>query len=271
MLITRTTMRTIKPQQIHKRCNSNDQKPSNTSLIGLESQFLISELNELSGDKLIDKVYENIISPERTTKQKHSYINSQLIRNDLSRDNKGDLDLMLHMVNRSDFYYSVEGQNEILHFAVKNNKQSLVQSTLTSGHKYLIYQPDEYSNTALYNAVQCGHIIIAKTLMTYGSPLNSKNEEGRTPLHGAVISPFINETTETNKNILQIMKLLKKSGAKHTIADDRGMLPIDYVREALAELDAVRKMALIDEANEAGDLMVIYHEMENIITNSVKE
>jgi len=268
MLITRTTMRTIKPQQIHRNCNTNDQKSSNISPIGLKGLFRIAELNDLSGNKLIESLYESISSPEHSLTQKNSYINSQLVRNDLSSDNRGDLYVMQQIVNRSNYYYSFEAQSRILHFAVKNNKQALVQSTLTFGHKYLVNEPDEHRNTALYNATLRGHTIIAKTLITYGAFLNSKNEKGRTPLHGAVISPFINETTEYNEKILQVIRLLKKAGAKNTIIDDCGMLPIDYVREALEGLDAARKMTLL---NEKGDLMVVYHEMENIITDSVKE
>jgi ankyrin repeat protein len=106
--------------------------------------------------------------------------------------------------------------------------------------------------TALELAIEHMHVEVARYLLEVGASVNSCNEYGQTPLHGAVdieIEAAIQQSDREGWSVpmtTALTSLLLQHGADPTLKDKAGESPLDWARQR----NHVAAVALMTEAIE---------------------
>ncbi len=91
----------------------------------------------------------------------------------------------------------------------------------------LINEKDIRGRTLIYVAANNGNLAIVKLLLELGADVMSRNEDGKTPLHGAVLQQY--EKSDDYVPLApgaELTKLLVKKGADVNARDKKGMTPL---------------------------------------------
>ncbi|SFL59437.1 Ankyrin repeat-containing protein [Paenibacillus sp. 1_12] len=105
---------------------------------------------------------------------------------------------------------------------------------------------DKNLRTALHYCVRGGDADLISKLIEHGVPVDSKDVEGNTPLYYAV-SEMNNATNESEEEILQIIRLLIRTGANPKASN---MLGISPVNQAVTLEDPDKKVKILKVLQE---------------------
>jgi hypothetical protein len=259
MLFTR--MFTARTQQ-HKRMFTNNTK----NFYGNNS--IVRYLNSCKPEIALERVVAIVFSPlQSTQEEKTTYINSMLCRTDLSHEQCKTLTLLKAFLNQQKSHPFHDQNQIVMHTAIQENNQLLLQASLEHNLKSSVDLPDKAGDSALYSAATQGRLHLVQILLYHCANPNIQNDKGHTPLHGAVTSPLINTTPENNDALVKIMHHIKNAGANLTIKDNQKKRPIDYIHTSLEKFENYRSRTL---HNEHGELLALYHEMEKILRTPSK-
>ena len=117
-------------------------------------------------------------------------------------------------------------------------------------YEIILNQEDEHKRTVLYIAARCGFYDTTKALLEAGAPVNQRQNDGSTPLHGAA---YYGQTF--------VIRLLLAHGANPAIKNAWGNLPVDEIPTA-----QIRKLFSDYESNIIGQL-VMSLKSENLALN----
>ena len=113
--------------------------------------------------------------------------------------------------DENDDYYM--GERTPIQEAYANDHQSIVEEMLLHGDIDVIV--NEYNETSLHYAADCGNTEVIKKLLEKGCKVNVKNKENDTPLHSAIEKACLNENYDS-------IRLLLKYGANVNAKDFYG-------------------------------------------------
>lgn len=225
---------------------------------------LLQALNNSPENKAFHTTCIYIINDDVMPKDKKlTLIENQLKRNDFIPLHRDGLNLLQDTIKNSPHNCPVLGKSFILHAAAKNNNYPLLKIAL----RHMNY-PDidsccnEQKNTALYVASQGLFPTIVETLCNNATNKNSKNEEGKTPLIGAITYPHKCLSPEKITDLLATVKTLLLFSADATIQDNNKKSAHDYVKDILTNLGYYERKTIY---TEHGSIMVAYEEIQELL------
>jgi hypothetical protein len=151
----------------------------------------------------------------------------------------------------------------ILHTAAKNNNYPLLKIALRHMSYPYIDNYNEQGNTALYMASQGLFPTIVETLCNNATNKNSKNEQGKTPLMGAITYPHQCLSPEKIVDLLATVKILLLFSADANMQDNSKKSARDYVEDMLTNLGYYERKTIYAEY---GPSMVAYEKIQELLT-----
>jgi len=153
-------------------------------------------------------------------------------------------------------------EQSLLFRIIKENDTELLNLALDNRFKLHIESKNIHNNTPLYLAAQWGYPAIVETLIEHEANVNSKNENGKTPVIGTVLALQKSHNPQRNSLFLAILKLLQESKADIFMPDDNNKRAEDYILKALDELHNHRRRT---QYNENGDLINFYEQVQTML------
>jgi ankyrin repeat protein len=201
-------------------------------------------------------IYTDIKNDKISLQEKYNAVKSHLcIDYDLSKEEKNVLQMLSKI-------FLPEQTKTLLYEITQQNDPELLSIALSHGLEKHINAKDENHNTALYIATTYAYSNSVEILIQHKADVNIQNENGRTPLIGALLSLYSCQNPKLISSFVNIITSLKAAGAHNRIADNNKQTADDYLTEILEEISSLRQRTI---HNELGEFMHIYENIRLIL------